>query len=256
MSTHSNFKKDKCWSCEFFSAHRKLESGFIFGDSVHTDTNGTCCNSRSTDNGRTVNEEHWCSKYQKWSLLASKLAIEEQKKESERIIREQKLASQRIQESTVERTSSYTAPSRKVDFVKKEKEEAEYKKQRKINLKKSEIAKENRRPTIVLIIGLLISGIAFLLGWAPYWVFNSKLQAVKDSITFLYNMGHDVNEPLMVELYEQGLQYKASRDSIVWLPFVILSIALVATIIIMVIASKKKPARMLALRRELDELTK
>lgn len=140
--------------------------------------------------------------------------------------------------------------------LEREKEEAEYRKQRKINLKKSEIAKENRRPTIVLIIGLLISGIAFLLGWAPYWVFNSKLQAVKDSITFLYNTGHDVNEPLMVELYEQGLQYKASRDSIIWLPFVILSFAIVATIVLTIIASKKKPARIVKLRRELEDLEK
>ena len=46
MSTNSNFKQNKCWSCEFFSGKREYKKGW-FGDSVETDDLGTCTNQKN-----------------------------------------------------------------------------------------------------------------------------------------------------------------------------------------------------------------
>ena len=97
MSTNSNFKKDKCWSCEFYCGKREYKHGLFLGDSVYTDSRGTCSNKRSDKNGREVNEDGWCSRYQKWGVLQSALAVEAQKRESERIEAEQRREMQRIQ---------------------------------------------------------------------------------------------------------------------------------------------------------------
>lgn len=76
MSTNSNFKKNKCWSCEFFCGHRQYKKGF-FGDSVETDVKGICSNNRSSMNGKQIHEDNYCSKYQKWGILLSAIAKEE-----------------------------------------------------------------------------------------------------------------------------------------------------------------------------------
>lgn len=85
MSTNSNFKKNKCWSCEFFCGHRQYKKG-IFGDNVETERKGICSNNRSINNGKSIYEDNWCSKYQKWGVLLSAIAREE---EEERLNRQQ-----------------------------------------------------------------------------------------------------------------------------------------------------------------------
>lgn len=47
MSTNSNFRKNKCWSCEFYSCKREYKKGIFFGDSVNCDNSGICSNKRS-----------------------------------------------------------------------------------------------------------------------------------------------------------------------------------------------------------------
>ena len=97
MSVNSNFKKDKCWSCEYYCGKREYKRGVFLGDSVQTEGKGTCSNKRSDKNGREVNEDGWCSRYQKWGVLQSALAVEAQKKESQRIEAEQRREAERIQ---------------------------------------------------------------------------------------------------------------------------------------------------------------
>ena len=78
MSVHSNFQKDRCWSCEFFCGQRKYKNGIVFGDSVETEAKGTCSNQRSSYCGKAVRDNDWCGKYQKWGVLQSALALQQQ----------------------------------------------------------------------------------------------------------------------------------------------------------------------------------
>lgn len=90
MSSNSNFKKDKCWSCEFFCGKRNYKKGFLLGDSAETVSQGTCSNKRSSNFGKTVRENEWCSKYQKWGVLQSALARQELQRQQQ--IQEQQQA--------------------------------------------------------------------------------------------------------------------------------------------------------------------
>lgn len=94
MPTNSNFRKDKCWSCEYFSGRRKLKTGILFGDSVETDNDGTCNNKRSYDNGKSVKHDHWCSKYEKWSTLVS-IIREEENRRNQQLERSREIAAER-----------------------------------------------------------------------------------------------------------------------------------------------------------------
>lgn len=95
MSTNSNFKQDKCWSCEFFSGNREYKKGW-FGDSVETADWGICTNQKNfLDKNQKVQSSGWCSCYQKWGVLQSAIAMQEQKKAQEQAEREQRQAFER-----------------------------------------------------------------------------------------------------------------------------------------------------------------
>ena len=90
MSYHSNFRQDKCWSCEFFSGQREYNHGLL-GDSVRTSDKGICKCDRSNQRDKPVYEHGWCSRYQKWGVLQSTLA----KKQAEQEISEMQPRAQR-----------------------------------------------------------------------------------------------------------------------------------------------------------------
>ena len=115
MSVNSNFKKDKCWSCEFYCGKREYNKGVFLGDSVYTDGKGTCSNKRSDKNGSEVYEDGWCSRYQKWGVLQSALAVEAQKRESERIEAEQRREMRRIQEENERREQEIECERRRLE---------------------------------------------------------------------------------------------------------------------------------------------
>lgn len=96
MSTNSNFKKDKCWSCEYFCGKREYKKGWL-GDFVETADWGVCANQKNylNRNQKVQSDYGWCNYYQKWSVLQSAIAMQEQKKAQERAEREQKQAFER-----------------------------------------------------------------------------------------------------------------------------------------------------------------
>lgn len=85
MGANYDFKKEKCWSCEFYCGNRQYKKGAFLGDSVNIIGKGRCSCKNSSKNGQEVSEEGWCSKYQKWGVIQSTLAFESQKRESQRL---------------------------------------------------------------------------------------------------------------------------------------------------------------------------
>ena len=89
MSSHSNFKQDKCWSCEFFNGQREYKQGIFFGDNVSTADKGTCTCGRSQNRSKTVSEHGWCSRYQKWNVLQSTIIQKKTEQEIQKMQAEQ-----------------------------------------------------------------------------------------------------------------------------------------------------------------------
>ena len=258
MASHNNFKKDKCWSCEYFSGKREYKKGTFLGDSVYTDVKGKCSNNRSTDCNHEIFEDSWCSEYQKWGVLQSALAVEEQKKESQRIISE--LNKQQQEAEATSHPSRTLSPQERAELDARweeyEKQEKIRAKQKAISTQQAKINKIEKSPIIAAIISGIISLIAFLLGWIPYWYFDRLLTTTREKILWYEKMGYDPNSDTIVFLYNQGLQAKQSRDSVLWIPFVILGIGIVATVTIVILVNKTKHKRLIKARKELEELKK
>ena len=104
MSYHSNFRQDKCWSCEFFSGQREYKHGLL-GDSVHTSDKGICKCDRSNQRDKPVYEHGWCSRYQKWGVLQSTLA----QKQAEQEILEMQQRAQRTSTTVKAETAAERA---------------------------------------------------------------------------------------------------------------------------------------------------
>lgn len=104
MSTYynSNFKNNRCWSCEFYCSHREyVEGGAFRSERVETDRRGTCTNKRSLNNGKAVNESSQCSKYQKWGVLQSSIfrkQLDKEKNDQQRKEEDQKCERERERE--------------------------------------------------------------------------------------------------------------------------------------------------------------
>ena len=248
MSVNSNFKKDKCWSCEFFSGKREYKKGLLLGESVYTDGRGKCTNKRSSEFNRDVDENRWCSKYQKWGVLQSALAIEEQKKETQRVMNELKKQQEQI------RMSSYSEPARELTAAERVEIERD-RELRRIKLalgEKERLAREergrinriNRFPVVAGIIGGVITLFAFLLGWIPYWYWDIQRKNQLFAIQELEELGHDPNEAIVQEFFQDGMHAKEMRNSVVWIPFVLLVVGIAITVAVTIYVNKKKVIRL------------
>lgn len=239
MSSHSNFNKDKCWSCEYFFGIREYKKGTFLGDSVYTDAKGKCSNNRSTNCNHEIFEDDWCSKYQKWGVLQSTLAIEEQKKESQRILNELR-KEQQVNETSIHSSQPITLQERAEMHARWEEQEKQEQAERKQIETAAQQAKINRSPIIAGIVGGIITLIAFLLGWIPYWYWDYQRSICKSNLETMFNLGHTINEPYMQQLYSEGLHAKEMRDSVVWIPFAILGVGIALTIVVVILKSKSK----------------
>ncbi len=121
-----------------------------------------------------------------------------------------------------------------------EQEFKEKQKQKELANKELKIKRINRSPITAGIVGGIITLIAFLLGWIPYWYWDYQRSICKSNLETMLNLGHTMSEPYMQQLYTEGLHAKEMRDSVIWIPFVILAIGIVLTIVILTVKSKTK----------------
>lgn len=259
MSTNSNFKKDKCWSCEFYCARREYKKGYFLGDSVETDYRGRCTNKRSRENNREVSEDGWCSNYQKWGVLQSHLELEKQKREMETLKALNEKERRRLQEQQREYSSYEPTPSYHQEMT-----EEEYRKRQKeseINSKEVEIINKNKtieslkkRPAKVLTLGIISTVVLFGLGWIPFAYYSAALKGIKEEIQWHQDMGHDPNSEVVRFLYEQGLKAKEAMNNSIWIPIVILLVGAAITVASFFVMKKSSSRRIETLNSEIKKI--
>lgn len=127
-------------------------------------------------------------------------------------------------------TPKYEEPTREMT----EQEKEEY-----VNFLKSVQDNKNQEkirkaPVKALVIGVLLSLVVFLLGWIPYWAHNGSLKSIREQIEWYQKMGYDPSSEIVQEAYRKGLSVKASRDGCLCIPFILLGVAIIITIIVFV----------------------
>ena len=137
--------------------------------------------------------------------------------------------------------------------------EIEYKnreKERKINDKQKEIKKIQSAPIKNGIIVSVLSLVGFLLGWIPHWVALAKAKASQNQLQMWIDLGHSKSDPFAKELIADIDKYTKQANSVIWIPFVLLLVGVVVTIIIIVKSKKNVPSKLSIARQELESLNK
>ena len=280
MSINSNFRKNKCWSCEFFCGRREYKNG-LFSPHVSTDGSGVCGCSRGPDSKKRVNEDHWCSKYQKWGVLEAYLANErykEQQRLEERRIQEERRKAIEAQErqerqlraererlrkererlehenylaslSPEERAKAEAEDARKIEEAKAKAEAAiaysralreREKKAEELEAKKKRCKSLKRQPMIWGVVMAAVVLLAFFLSWIPHWKALADKNGAEQSLKLWIGLGHSATD-------QYGLKYQAQINeanervaSTFPIPFVVLVIGLVVVALVVILLVKSK----------------
>lgn len=143
-----------------------------------------------------------------------------------------------------------------IRMLKYEEKLKESKRQEKIANQQAKINSINKSPTTAGIVSTVISIFAFLFAWIPYWYFDARRAAAKSTLDELFKLGHTMEEPIMQEMYLNGLHAKEARNSVIWIPFVILVIGIVVTIVVINHYKKTKHSKLALAKKELEQIEK
>ena len=106
------------------------------------------------------------------------------------------------------------------------------------------------------ILSGILSLIAFLLGWIPYWINSFKALASKSQLDMWIELGHSESDATGAELASDISKYTKEANSIVWVPFVILAIGILVTIIVFIVCKNKTQSRVDKASEELKIVVK
>ena len=97
------------------------------------------------------------------------------------------------------------------------------------------------------IISGVVSLIAFLFGWIPHWISLIKVAASKSWI----ELGHSESDATGQEFAEDIAKYTKEANSVLWIPFVVLGIGIIVTILIFIVSRRKTQSKIDKASKEL-----
>ena len=163
------------------------------------------------------------------------------------------------------KNETYRAPQRELTSEEREslleeiRQRDELEKQRKIlnvvERKKKALKKAYVFHIRVAITSGIISLIAFLVGFIPYWYNLIAKAASEKTLQEWIELGHKETDSYGQELVADIAKYDSQAASIIWLPFVILGIGIIVTIFLFFLAKKKVPSKIEKAEKELKEAT-
>ena len=148
-----------------------------------------------------------------------------------------------------------TPEEREAYRVRRRQEEEALKQERKLNdiKKKSKAYKKAHTFHIrATILSGILSLIAFLLGWIPHWIGLIKAAASQTQLDMWIELGHSETDETGQEFAANIVRYSSEARSVMWIPFVILGVGIVITILVFYLARKKTPKKIEIAKKELD----
>lgn len=118
-------------------------------------------------------------------------------------------------------------------------------------------AKTVKKAAIYHIRMAILSGTmslaAFLLGWIPYWISLFKATASKSQLQMWVELGHSESDATGQEYVAEITKYTKEANSVLWIPFVILGIGVITTILVFILSKRKTQGKV---DKASDELKK
>lgn len=133
-------------------------------------------------------------------------------------------------------------------------EAARIEKENKISAKEKQIKKIKSSPVRNMIIGYFASLVAFLFGWIPHWVCKVMEKGSRSALEMWIELGHSATDDYGQELTAEISQHQAAANGTLWIPFAMLGIGIVISIVIFFVTKNKVPAKLNKAEKELSEL--
>lgn len=153
-------------------------------------------------------------------------------------------------------TRELTSKEKKTQFNKivEETELTSQKKERIIELKEEQI-KKIQTSTIKnrILIGIIFLGM-FLLGWIPYWHILIEKDVRSNALDMWIELGHSKTDSHGQNLVALVDSCTDRANSVLWLPFVILGVQIVISIVLFVFSKKKTSQKVMKLKEDLKKL--
>ena len=102
------------------------------------------------------------------------------------------------------------------------------------------------------IIGGVLTLFAFLFGWIPYWKWDHAKKGNEWAVEEMIEFGHKMSEPAVQEFQNDANYALEMRNNVVWIPFVILTIGIVVTIIAIILVKKSQPKRIADVNKQIE----
>lgn len=167
MSYNTLRKVNKCWSCAFYSAERKIDKSIISGTGVRCDNNGFCSNSESEENGKDVSEYGYCPQYAMWKAIEHELEGNPNDRFLDVSDDKDDTAPMRVEESLadIRRERAAKKKNRDIDLVRRSQERLRLIEESKARRVEEEKQKKKRRIYVLggLTISLILATFVFLM---------------------------------------------------------------------------------------------
>lgn len=137
--------------------------------------------------------------------------------------------------------------------------EAERERQRKeiaIALKEKQIKMAQTSPIRNCILSVVFSFVAFFFGWIPYWDNLAKVNGSRNALEMWIELGHSKTDSYGQKIVADIERYSSKANSVIWIPFVILGIGIIVSVIVFVLSKKNVPQKITKLKEKLNKLKK
>ena len=108
----------------------------------------------------------------------------------------------------------------------------------------------------ITVLSGIVSLIAFLFGWIPHWVFSFQAYASRTQLESWIELGHSETDKTGQEFSADIIKHTSEANSVIWIPFAILGIGIIVTILVFVVVKRKTPIKMEKAKKELDMVLK
>ncbi len=174
--------------------------------------------------------------------VSSPLLIKEEKTQN---IHSQTCTRKLTEEEKEERLLEMMARKAKLEKEKKEK---------KIAFKIQQIKNVQKYPQTICLLFGVFTAFAFLIGWFPRWFFLLEKVSASEVLDLYLDGYGAITDKTAKDLLLEIDKYIALANSIIWLPFLLLGIGIVITIIAYFVTKKRLPLRIKKLNDELSEI--
>ena len=93
------------------------------------------------------------------------------------------------------------------------------------------------------VFASILSAVAFLLGWIPYWINLMLVSSNKVMLQEWLDLGHSESDEFAQECLINIDKYTKQTNSVLWIPFVIIGISIVTTIAVFLLSKNKTQIR-------------